>query len=153
MFIFFSYSFHEQTHILTPQKNMVMFPLLRGGPLEIGGGEGVAISGKKIMHGQFTWKKKHAELQGEEKISCKLNAHRLQKHTIKAKMHCGRNLWSFLRPQKNLYTRHINVHYNRAHVKNYTRAVFSDNAIKKYVCRRAMDDKAYVRCGTSEGFS
>ena len=29
MFIFFSYGFHEQTHILTPSKeNMVMFPLL-----------------------------------------------------------------------------------------------------------------------------
>ena len=59
-----------------------VFMCTRGGPLEIGGGGVVAISEKKIMQGQFAWEKNHAELHGGKKISCKLNAHRLQKHTI-----------------------------------------------------------------------
>ena len=75
------------------------------------------------------------------------------KRSRQARQHRGRNLWSYLKPQKNLRSRHINVHYNRAHIKNYTRFAFGNMALKHLVCRRAMDDKAYIRCGTSEGFS
>lgn len=73
-----------------------------------------------------------------------------------AEQHRGQNLWAHLRPQKKHHQRHINVHYNRAHVKNYTRFAFANSSPvhgKSLVIRRAIDDKAYVRCGTSEGFS
>ncbi len=35
-----------------------------------------------------------------------------------AKQHRGRNLWAHLRAQKKHQDRHLNTHYNRAHVKN-----------------------------------
>ena len=45
-----------------------VFICIRGGPLEIGGGGGgVAISEKKIMQGQFTWKKKSCRTPWWEK--------------------------------------------------------------------------------------
>ena len=50
--------------------------------------------------------------------------------------------------------RHVNIHYNRAHIKNYTSLIFkSDSPYRKFAVRRAMDDEAYLRCWTSEGFS
>ena len=56
--------------------------------------------------------------------------------------------------KKKLSDRHVNIHYNRAHIKNYTRLIFkNDSPYRKFAVRRAMDDKAYLRCGTSEGFS
>lgn len=76
------------------------------------------------------------------------------KASRQAKQHRGQNLWSHVRSQKKAAPRNINIHYNRCHIKNYSRLAFGkafDN--KKYVIRRAIDDKAYVRCGTSEGFS
>ena len=48
------------------------------------------------------------------------------------------------------------MHYNRAHIKNYTQfecGTHDGDDKKGLVIRRAIDDKAYVRCGTSEGFS
>jgi hypothetical protein len=76
------------------------------------------------------------------------------KRSRQAKQHRGTNLWAYARSQKTWKQRHINVHYNRAHIKNYTRFAFSERtANKDFVIRRALDDKAYVRCGTSEGFS
>lgn len=74
------------------------------------------------------------------------------KSSRQAKQHRGQNLWCHVRSQKKAGARHINIHYNRCHIKNYTRLAFGFNN-KKYVIRRANDDKAYVRCGTSEGFS
>ena len=76
------------------------------------------------------------------------------KRNRQAKQHRGRNLWCHVRSQKKAGTQNINIHYNHIHVKNYTRLAFGkvyDN--RKHVIRRAIDDKAYVRCGTSEGFS
>lgn len=75
------------------------------------------------------------------------------KRSNQSKQHRGRNLWSFVRSQKNLKNDHINVHYNRVHIKNYTRLSYGGNIDSHLVVRRAMDDKAYIRCGTSEGFS
>lgn len=72
-----------------------------------------------------------------------------------AKQHKGKNLLAHLRPQKKCITeRHINIHYNRAHIKSYTRFAFSNSIRNRqpYLVRRAIDDSAYVRCGTSEGF-
>ena len=50
--------------------------------------------------------------------------------------------------------RHINIHYNRAF--NYTLLLFSKNSPlkeKKLALRITFDDKAYLQCNTSEGFS
>ena len=76
------------------------------------------------------------------------------KHSRQAKQHRGRWLWSFTRSEKKLPVRHINVHYNRAFVKNYTRLLFkkASSHLNRGI-RVAIDDKAYLRCGTSEGFS
>ncbi|KAJ7331147.1 hypothetical protein OS493_020849 [Desmophyllum pertusum] len=57
---------------------------------------------------------------------------------------------------KKQHERHINIHYNHAHIKNYARFALGKSSIlqgKNLVIRCAIDDKAYVRCGTSEGFS
>lgn len=77
------------------------------------------------------------------------------KRSRQAKQHRGRNFWSHVRSQKTFKQRHVNIHYNRAHIKNYTHLAFGDhmNCHRDLVVRRAIDDKAYVRCGTSEGFS
>lgn len=76
------------------------------------------------------------------------------KHSRQAKQHRGQNFWSHIRSQKTFKQRHVNIHYNRAHIKNYTCLAFGDHInCCDLVVRRAIDDKAYVRCGTSEGFS
>ena len=76
------------------------------------------------------------------------------KRSRQAKQHRGRNFWSHMRTQKTFRQCHVNVHYNRAHIKNYTRLAFgNDTDCRDLVVRRAIDDKAYVRCGTTEGFS
>ena len=46
------------------------------------------------------------------------------KRSRQAKQHRGRNFWSHVRSQKTFKQRHVNVHYNRAHIKNYTRLAF-----------------------------
>ena len=78
------------------------------------------------------------------------------KRSIQAKQHRGKNLWIRQKAAKKYADAHVNRHYNMAHVKYYTRLIFSKatrNRYQKYTVRRAMDDKAYLRCGTSEGFS
>lgn len=107
-------------------------------------------------------KKKNRRLQqiGKKAIKSKETVRSWEKCRNKryrqAEQHRRQNLWAHLRPQKKHNQRHINVHYNRAHVKNYTRFAFASSSAvhgKSLVIRRAIDDKAYVRCGTSEGFS
>ena len=76
------------------------------------------------------------------------------KRSIQAKQHRGKWLWAYSKSEKKMRFRHINVHYNRAFVKNYTRLLF--NGASLYLnrgVRIAIDDNAYLRCGTSEGFS
>ena len=75
------------------------------------------------------------------------------KRSRQAQQHRGRGLWKSKRAEKERADRHVNIHFNRAHVKNYTRLIFKKNSpYKRFSVRRAMDDKAYLRCGTSEGF-
>ena len=65
-------------------------------------------------------------------------------------------MFSHRKPKKIFVDAHMNIHYNRAHIKNYTRFFFSDKSKEKldrFTLRRCFDDKAYLRCGTSEGFS
>ena len=76
------------------------------------------------------------------------------KRSVQAKQHRGENQWSFTRSQKKECNRHINVHYNRAFIKNYTRLAFGKSSKHKgHVLHLAVNDKCYLRCGTSEGFS
>ena len=76
------------------------------------------------------------------------------KSSRQAMQHRGQGLWKTRRSEKKLSDVHVNIHYNRAHIKNYTRLIFkNDSPYRKFAVRRAMDDKAYLRCGTSEGFS
>ena len=52
--------------------------------------------------------------------------------------------------------RHINVHHNRAFAKNFTRLLFGRNSPlkdKHLSLRITFDDKAYLRCNTSEDFA
>ena len=76
------------------------------------------------------------------------------KRSIQAKQHRGRWLSAFSKSEKKLPCRYLNVHYNRAFVKNYTWLLFKrDSPYLNRGLRIACDDKAYLRCGTSEGFS
>ena len=74
-----------------------------------------------------------------------------------AKTHRGKNYWKFgKRVQKVEAEAHVNIHYSRACLKNYTRFAFSNKTkpkVSRYIIRRAADDKAYIRAGTSEGFN
>ena len=58
------------------------------------------------------------------------------------------------RSEKNLSDVHVDIHYNRTHINNHTSLIFkNDSPYRKFAVRRAMDDKAYLSCGTSKGFS
>lgn len=58
------------------------------------------------------------------------------------------------KPPKTEDNNNESTHYQRAHKKNIIKKFFSktnaDN--KKYCFERSIDDKAYVRPGTREGF-
>ena len=72
-----------------------------------------------------------------------------------AKQHSGKRVWSFTRSEKKQSSnRHIHIHYNRAHVKKYTRLLFrKESRHLNRGLRIAIEDKAYLKCGTREGFS
>ena len=77
--------------------------------------------------------------------------------SYQAKQHRGQWLCSYTRSEKKDADpkRHINVHHNRAFAKNFTPLLFGRNSPPKdkpLSLRIAFDDKAYLRCNTSEGF-
>ena len=77
------------------------------------------------------------------------------KRSIQSSQHRGKGLFSHRKAQKKYADAHINIHYNKAHIKHYTRLLFSNKTKEKYrqyALRRCLDDKAYLRCGISEGF-
>jgi hypothetical protein len=78
------------------------------------------------------------------------------KRSQQSKQHRGKGLFLHKRAKKTFTNVHLNIHYNRAHIKYYTRYIFSTkrkHLYSQYTIRRCFDDKAYLRCGTSEGFS
>ena len=111
------------------------------------------IQGKDMRKIANEYLKKVGKKLIKSKETCRSWGKCRNKRSRQAKQHRGRNLWSYLKSQNNFRSTHINVHYNKAHVKKYARFAFGNNALKSLVCRQAMDDKAYIRCGTSEGFS
>ena len=75
------------------------------------------------------------------------------KRSRKAK-HTGRGLFSTKKRYKSEDSSNKNTHYQRAHVLNVKRFFCSDRnrVIRHFTLIRSMDDKAYLRPGTSEGF-
>ena len=72
-----------------------------------------------------------------------------------AKQHVGKGLFCCKKPPKAEDCDNENTHYQRAHVKNVKFAFFGKNsdANHDFCFMESTDDKAYIRPGTSEGFS
>ena len=74
--------------------------------------------------------------------------------SIQAKKHRGKGLFCTKKPPKAEDIDNENTHYQRAHVKNVKCSFFGKDAEdSSHLCfMRSIDDKAYLRPGTSEGF-
>ena len=74
--------------------------------------------------------------------------------SIQAKRHKGKMLFCTRKPPKTEDNSNESTHDQRAHKKNVVRKLFSKNVgdERKYSFARSIDDKAYVRPGTSESF-
>lgn len=132
------------------QEHLVAHDRRKGNP-ETGYIEG-RITCKQLTKIANNWLRKngHKVIKSQETVRSWGKAR--NKRTRQATQHRGSNLWARQKPQK-IY---LNIHYNRAHIKYYTRMIFGHatrDKFKQHTIRRAMDDKAYIRCGTSEGFS
>ena len=75
--------------------------------------------------------------------------------SIQASLHIGKGLMCFKKPPKTEDNENENTHFQRTHVKNVKMTLFSDtsNESRHYSFLQSIDDKAYIRPGTSEGFS
>ena len=76
------------------------------------------------------------------------------KRSRQAKLHTGRGLFCTKKPYKSEDASNKNTHHQRAHVLNVKRFFCSDRnkEIQPFTFIRSIDDKAYLRPGTSEGF-
>ncbi|CAB3990934.1 RNA-directed DNA polymerase from transposon X-element [Paramuricea clavata] len=74
--------------------------------------------------------------------------------SVEAKQHRGKGLFCTKKPSKVEDDDNKNTHYQRSHVKNVKLAFFGkDFKDNSHICfMRSIDDKAYLRLGTSEGF-
>ena len=74
--------------------------------------------------------------------------------SIQARLHKGKGLSCTKKPPKAEDKDNENTHYQRAHIKNIKMEFFSKakETTHKYCFMQSMDDKAYLRPGTSEGF-
>ena len=74
--------------------------------------------------------------------------------SLQAKRHKGKMLFCTRKPPKTEDNNNESTHYQRAHKKNVIKRFFSERAgDKRKLCfARNIDDKAYVRPGTGEGF-
>ena len=75
--------------------------------------------------------------------------------SIQVSRHIGKGLMCFKKPPKAEDNENENTHFQRAHVKNVKMTLFSDtsNESGHYSFLHSIDDKAYIRPGTSESFS
>ena len=96
--------------------------------------------------------------RGKEPIQSSVTAWNRSKprniRSIQAKRHKGKMLFFTRKPPKMEDNSNESTHYQRAHKKNVVRRLFSKNVgdERKYSFARSIDDKAYVRPGTCEGF-
>ena len=74
--------------------------------------------------------------------------------SIQAKRHRGKGLFCTKKPLKAEDIDNENTHYQRAHMKNVKFSFFGqESAGNSHLCfMQSIDDKAYLRPGTSEGF-
>ena len=74
--------------------------------------------------------------------------------SIQSKKHKGKGLFCMKKPPKAEDVDNENTHYQRGHVKNIKMAFFSkaNEETRKFCFMQSVDDKAYLRPGTSEGF-
>ena len=74
--------------------------------------------------------------------------------STQAKRHRGKMLFCTRKPPNTEDNSNESTHYQRAHKKNVVRRLFSRRVgdERKFCFARSIDDKAYVRPGTSEGF-
>ena len=77
------------------------------------------------------------------------------KRSIQAKRHKFKGLFCTKKPPKTEDKDNENTHHQRAHVRNVQRTFWSQktSSNRQFVFMQSIDDKAYVRPGTSEGFS
>ena len=74
-----------------------------------------------------------------------------RKHSIQAKRHLGQSLFCCKKPPKTEDNETELTHHQRAHVKNVIEDFCYNEENRKYAFIKSMDDKAYVRPGTSVG--
>ncbi len=74
------------------------------------------------------------------------------KRSRQAKLHIGKGLFCTKKPPKAEDKDNVNTHHQRAHIKNIQMKLFESVDSAKWAYIHSMDDKAYVRPGTSEGF-
>lgn len=76
------------------------------------------------------------------------------KRSVQGKRHTGKGLFCWKKPPKDEEKSNENTHYQRAHVKNIKKRFWGARNAEstKFCFMRSMDDKAYLRPGTSEGF-
>jgi hypothetical protein len=89
--------------------------------------------------------------------SCTTAFNRARPHNLRsaqAKRHLGKGLFCTKQLPKTQTKMNENTHFQRAHKKNIMQMFFSikTRTVKKYCGARSVDDKAYVRPGTGEGF-
>ena len=75
--------------------------------------------------------------------------------SIQAKRHRGKGLFCSKKPPKAEDADNENTHFQRAHVKNVKFSFFGKQSeqTSRLCFMRSIDDKAYLRPGTSEGFN
>ena len=75
--------------------------------------------------------------------------------SIQSNRHRGKGLFCTKKPPKAEDVDNENTHFQRAHIKNVKQSFFGKESEQtSHLCfTRSIDDKAYLRPGTSEGFS
>jgi hypothetical protein len=71
------------------------------------------------------------------------------KRSHQAKLHRGKGLFCTKKPPKAEDCDNENTHHQRSHCKNVREFLFSDPNTKEFAFMKSMDDKAYIRPGTS----
>ena len=97
----------------------------------------------------------HRRLSGKKSIKSSTTVWNRSKpksvRSVQSKLHLGQGLFCTSKPPKAEDKDNESTHHQRAHVKNIKLYLFQDEESSRYSLLHSMDDKAYVRPGTSEG--
>lgn len=101
------------------------------------------------------WGQHHQRLAGKKPLKSATTVWNRSRprnvRSIQAKLHVGKGLFCTSKPPKAEDKDNESTHHQRAHVKNIKQFLFKDADTAKYALLHSMDDKAYIRPGTSEG--